>query len=496
MPETTAATLPADTAQAYQRAAEREGPVPVSVKLYQAIGALPDTFKNWAFNTFLLLLYNQVLGMPASLASLALMIALVFDAITDPLVGSFSDGLRSRWGRRHPLMYLSALPLAVSLLCLFSPPAALGEWGLFGWLLCFAVTTRGAMTLFLVPWSALFAELSDDYAERSSIITFRYVMGAVGTVVFAWVTWTYIFPSSESYPVGQLNPQAYPVFALVLAAVVLLSVLLTTILTMGEIKYLRQPLHKSDFGLGSTFRDLLAAVKNRDFMVLFGGLLVSSVLSGIVAAFEIYFHTFFWGFTSEDLRWFTLAIIGALIGSAMIPVIQRHFDKKHILLTAMVFSLVDGVAVISLRLLDILPANGEPLLLQLLIVNEVFRLVALTVTIIMFVSMVADTLDAQELDTGLRQEGVFSAAISFSGKAVSGFGVLITGLLLDYVIGFPQSASPDTVATETVFRLGVVGGIIVPLFYIVPFYMATRYNISRQRHAEIRTALAERYQQS
>ena len=159
-------------------------------------------------------------------------------------------------------------------------------------------------------------------------------------------------------------------------------------------------------------------------------------------------------------------------------------------------SLVDGVAVISLRLLDILPANGEPLLLQLLIVNEVFRLVALTVTIIMFVSMVADTLDAQELDTGLRQEGVFSAAISFSGKAVSGFGVLITGLLLDYVIGFPQSASPDTVATETVFRLGVVGGIIVPLFYIVPFYMATRYNISRQRHAEIRTALAERYQQS
>ena len=98
----------------YVREKTRQGKVPVSTKLVQGVGSIPDTFKNFAFNTFLLFFYNQVLGMSASLASVALGIAVVFDAITDPVIGSISDNLRSKMGRRHPLMYLSALPLAVS----------------------------------------------------------------------------------------------------------------------------------------------------------------------------------------------------------------------------------------------------------------------------------------------------------------------------------------------------------------------------------------------
>ncbi|MCB1844233.1 MAG: MFS transporter, partial [Halioglobus sp.] len=326
----------------YQRSLHRTGRLPVRIKIYQAIGALPDVFKNFAFNTFVLLLYNQILGLPAALASAALLIALVFDAVTDPLVGSYSDRLQSRLGRRHPLMYLSSLPLALSLYCLLIPPDSLGQGALFGWLLVFAVLARGSMTLFLVPWSALFAELSDDYAERSAILTYRFIVGGIGGVAFVLLTWTFIFPSSEQYPQGQLNPEGYASFALFLALAVLVTVLLTTRLTQNQVRYLRQPVSAMPFAVFTPVRDLAQAVRNRDFLVLFVGLLISSVLMGVLAAFEIYFNTFFWGFASEDLRWMTFAIFGGLIGAALIPALQRRFDKKHILLAAMCFSLADG----------------------------------------------------------------------------------------------------------------------------------------------------------
>ena len=84
------------------RAEQRDGPVPVKTKLFQGLGIVPGALKELAFNTFLLLFYNQVLGLPARYASVALLIALIVDAFSDPIVGSFSDNFRHRLGRRHP----------------------------------------------------------------------------------------------------------------------------------------------------------------------------------------------------------------------------------------------------------------------------------------------------------------------------------------------------------------------------------------------------------
>ncbi|WP_299596637.1 MFS transporter [uncultured Microbulbifer sp.] len=471
---------------------ERQQKLSVRIKLFQALGALPDTFKTFAFNTFLLLFYSQVLPLPASTASLALMLSVVLDAISDPLVGSYSDGLKTRLGRRHPLMYASVIPLGLTLYFLFSPPAGLSQTQLFLWLLAFSSASRLAMTFFLVPWSALFAELTDDYHERSAIITYRYVLGALGGVLFIWCSWSFIFPASEAFSKGQLNPEAYDTFALVIALAVSLTALLTTQLTVGWVPRLRQPDKARPFSVGIALRDVRLALANRDFLVLFVGLLLASVLTGVVAGFEIYFHTYFWEFSPDDLRWLSLGGLGALFGAAIVGPLQARFDKKDVLLGSMLFSLTDGLCVVGARLLGFLPENGDPLLLQLLVGNEFLRMASLSVTVILFVSMVADTLDAQELKTGLRQEGVFSSAIAFSGKAVSGVGILVVGFMLDFIIRWPANAVPGEVNPQTVFDLGIFGGLLIPAFYLIPFYFATRYQITRERHAEIKRALAAR----
>lgn len=480
-----------DAPLSYARAAVREGPVPTSSRFYQALGALPDTYKNFAFNTFLLFYYNQVLDLPASMASLAITGALVVDAVTDPLVGAWSDRFRHRLGRRHPFMFASALPLALSLYLVFSPPAALTGTGLTLWLLAFAISVRASMTLFAVPWNALFAEFSDDYAERSAIVTWRYVIGWTGGVIFTFGTWTFIFPSSEQWTPGHLNPDAYGTFALVLAGSVGAAAFLTSWLTRREIPYLRQPSTTETLTAARFFGDVRSALRNRNYLMIILAMFTSFAVAGTNQALELYVNTYFWGLAPEQLRWFTLSIVGAIAAFVSVPTLQLRFDKRAIVLTALAFLVVQGMTVIGLRLTELLPPNGDERLLLLLIVNEIVRVWALTVLSIMVVSMVADTLDEQELDTGRRQEGVFSAAIAFAAKAMSGIGILAGGLLLDHVIAFPRDAEPGAVAEGTIFQLGLVAGIALPAFYVLAWTCYSRYHLTRERHAEIQAALQQ-----
>ena len=105
------------------------------IKFYQGIGAIPDTVKNWVLNTFVLFYYSQLLGLDAFSVSVVLALAMVFDAVTDPVVGAFSDNLQTRWGRRHPIMLAASLPLGLGIFLLFTPPDDVSSSVLIGWLL-------------------------------------------------------------------------------------------------------------------------------------------------------------------------------------------------------------------------------------------------------------------------------------------------------------------------------------------------------------------------
>jgi Na+/melibiose symporter-like transporter len=483
----------------YRREQEREGKVPTSTKMIQGVGAIPDTFKNFAFNTFLLIYYNQVLGLSASMAALALGIAVVFDAITDPMVGSISDNLRSRLGRRHPLMYLSAIPLGLSLYLTFVPPDTLKDAGgylLFSWLLTFSILVRGSMTLFLVPWTALMAELSDDYAERTTIVTYRYLFGWIGGATFTICTYTFIFPSTDAFTPGHLNPAGYPTFAAVLGLLVFFAILFTTHFSRREIRYMNQlSTPATRFSVQRVIAELLMALKNRQFLIVFIAVLVGSAVGGGIGALDIYLNTYFWSLTPEDLRWFQVSIIGAIAAFAIVPWVQARFDKKHILIMTFLFLLFDGIFIINLRFMDVLPANGTDLLLFVLVANSLIRTFVGTVYGIMGASIMADILDYQEYMTGRRQEGMFFSAISFSGKAVSGLGIVIAGLVID-LLAFPQGVMPGDVPEDMIFNLGLVVGVGIPLLYLIPTALFSMYRLTRREHQRIHDELVDRRQRA
>jgi len=480
----------AETAVQYERERKREGKVPVSTKIFQGFGGLSNSHKDFAFNNFLLLYYSQILGLPASTTSIILALCLLADAITDPLVGAYSDNFKSRLGRRHPFMYAAAVPLGLFLFLLFSPPTAASELTLVIWLFALTLATRTAFTFFIMPWNAVAAEFSDDYVERTSIITYRYVVGWIGGVIFSFGMYTFVFTSSEEYPAGQLDPGNYPLFAMITGGLITLWCLVSTHLTRREVPYLLQPVQDTPkFNFMDLASQVLLALSSPNFRLIFLGVLLFAGIAGIGGVFEMYMNTYFWEFKPADLRWFAFSILGAMTAFVLVPLLQQRFQKQQILVTVLTITMVLAMLKVIFRFADIWPDNGDPWLLVCLVIHTSLAAGLLTTAGIMFGSMVADLVDEQEHRVGRRQEGVFSSALGFSAKATSSLGLIIGGFLLDFVIGFPRGTQPGEVAGDILFRLAFTDGIAVPICYFLPIYMLSRYTLTRDRLTAIQAEL-------
>ena len=213
-----------------------------SLKLAYGIGFASRGIKDGLFQLFLFFYFSQVLGLDADLAGLSSLIALIFDAVSDPLVGLISDKWKSsKWGRRHPFMLVSAFPLGVFTWMLFSPPNGLEQSGLFWWLTGFNILVRIALTFFVVPHISLGAELTTDYKERTSVTAYRVLFAAFLSPIVMIIGYTFYFVPTENISNGLLNVDAYPQFALLCGALMTISILISTWTTRKVIPNLPQP---------------------------------------------------------------------------------------------------------------------------------------------------------------------------------------------------------------------------------------------------------------
>jgi len=478
----------------FNRSQRRVGHVPFWIKSAQGFSALPGQHKEWAFEALLLLFYSQILGMSATLAAGVIAISLVFDAISDPMAGAISDSFRSRrLGRRHPLMLASIIPSCVAIFALFSPPQDLDEYFLAAWMLACTVTLRVSFSFFAVPWGAIAAELSEDYAERTIIIAFRMMIGVLGGGLFASFAYLVLFPDSGS---GLFNRTHYAPFAATISGLMFFWMTFSTLATMNQVKYLPQP---SDAVPKIALWDMLVrtaeALKNNYFRTLFIATLIASAVIGTGRVFDVYMNTFFWGFGTGDL---SLLLWGGIFGMVLsiltIKPLQTRFEKRDLILFALSFITVLQILKVSLRFAGWLPENGDPLLLQIFVFQTMLMGYCGSLFLMMYASMMADIADDQELKNGLRQEGIFSGGITFAGKVTSGFGLILGGLLLDLVIVFPKGLQPGEVAQDILIRMAVIDGIIMPALNLIPFLLLLKYKLNRSAVQDIQNQLNARRQ--
>ena len=466
--------------------------VPLSIKLYYGAGSAAEGAKTASFNVFLLFYYNQVLGLPGTLGGVAIFLALCVDAITDPVVGSISDGFHSRWGRRHPFMYAAALPMAVCFVLLFNPPAGLGHAALFAWLAGFAVGVRVSMTFYAIPSDSMIPEITTDYDERTSMVSFRYLFGWMGGLATAQLGYLYFFAPSPLFADGRFNPQAYGHYALAGAAMIFGAILTCALGTHRLIPTLRAPSETAPASLARLKKEVRSVLRNDSYRMLVLGALFAAVAAGFSDVIGLYMNTYFWGFSTAQLAVLVYALaIAVVLAFALARPLTARFEKKRTALGLATLGVLVGPLPVFLRFLGLMPENGRPLLLGVMFVHALF-MVTIVVTIgITVASMIADVVDEHELDTGKRQEGMFVAAIAFVGKSTSGLGGLLAGVGLD-AIDFPRRAAPGAVPAQKLFDLGLIVAPILMVLYLLSLVCLSRYRITRQRHIDTVAALERR----
>lgn len=456
------------------------------VKVFYSLGQVAQS---GGFDTalgFVFFYYSAVLGLSGTLVGAALGISLCFDAVIDPLVGSWSDNIRSRLGRRLPLMLLSAPLMLLSIGLLFAPVAGLSQPLLFAWLTVTCVAVRSFISLFNVPYFALGGELADGYTERSSVVAYRATAGVVAGVLVTALAFSVFFAGNG----GLQRASAYPSFGWTIGGLLFVVALACSFGVRRYAASLPQPA-VSEAALWRRITGEVGEIfRNPSFRMLFFSLVVFYVAFGVNATLNSHAAVFVWKLRPATMQILGYAYLGGILaGITLSPMLARRFEKKTMVLIGVGMVMIVWTAIPSLRAFGLFTATGDATLIPLAL-NGVFVGIGAGFCAIAYPSMMADAADEHELLKGHRREGLYFAGLGFAGKAATGLGAIVGGLVLD-LIGFPNDAAHHTAAiTEPVLaRLMLAHGPLAAVLALGSVAIFLPYAITRARHDQISTRL-------
>lgn len=470
----------------------KAGKLPWSTKLIYGVGTIAFGIKDHGFNALLMIYYNQVLGLPAAWVGAAIMLAMVADAMLDPIVGQWSDNFRSKWGRRHPFMYASVIPVAVFYLLLWFPPAGASHPALFAYLLVMTTITRTFIGVYEIPSTALLAEFTQDYHERTELVSYRYFFGVAGGIVMGIFVFSAIFADDAASSGGLLDQTGYHTYAWIAAPLMATAIFASTIGTHNRISTLVTLPPPERKPLLQTLKEMAGTLFHRVNAPIFIGSIFGSMAGGLYAALTIYMQTYFWQLSSDQIAILTSAgLLGVILALVIALPLSKAFGKKWTTLTLFGITLAGIVAPVALRLLHLFPANGAGSLLPLLFAFQAIVSMSVVAAAILTASMIADATDQIQLTTGRQSEGLLFSAATFIGKTVSGMGVLVSGLLLT-LVGFPDDAKPGVVAQTTVDNLALALTVATFVFTSMALIIMSFYPVTKSDHESAVEALARK----
>ncbi len=469
-------------------------PVDRVTRLSFAAGGIAYGVKGNGYSYFLMLCYGQAFGMPSAQVGLALMLAFVFDAISDPVVGYLSDNTKSPLGRRHIYMYAAALPVAVGYWWLWNPPDALvmadSKTGLFWFLVSIAIGVRLLITFYEIPCTALAAELTTDYDDRTRLLTLRSVMVFAGGVIMAATTLFFIL-DSDATGSSFTDTDGFGRYGFYAALAIFSSIMVCAIGTHRYIPHL----HKANT-TPSSFRkaigDVYETLKNRSLMALFLSQLSGAAAFGVGAALIYYLHGYYWAFEGSQSAMVTASVlVSAFLALFIGPGLSKRTGKRKAAIILGLVALFFALAPVGLRLIGMMPDNGNPAVFVIVLVSTLLEYAAFIAMSALVNSMMADLAEDTELRTGRRSEGVLFAVMSFTRKAVEGVGVMAAALILT-LISFPEGRDPGEVPQDAIDRLGEFYFPVVLVLWSGMVAMMLLYRINRGDHEANLRELAAR----
>lgn len=434
-------------------------------RILYAMGAIAYGIKDNGFSVFLLLYYNQIIGLDAGMVGLMLLLALLLDALIDPAVGHWSDRTRTAWGRRHPWLYASAIPVAGFWLALWMPPEG-SQTAQLIWLLVFATFVRMSLSINEIPSIALTPEMTGDYHERTSILGLRFFFGWFGGLIILALAYG-LFQLADP---DVATSERFRAYAFTGSIVMFLSILISAV---GTHRRYARPMAATVHQ--PSLADMVAALRYRPFLILLLAAFFGFASQGITFALSSFLLAYVWKMGStEQVIYAGTLFIGVLIALVMARQMGVAFGKR---LTTIILALVTGLVGATpyvLLLTGLFPEPGTATALWTYLPIVTLATATGIATMITAASLMADVTTAHEAISGKQQEGVFFAGQFFMQKCVTGVGIFVAGQIL-VLVGFPAQANPATIDPDVVSSLALTYVVAVVILQVATAWAFSRF---------------------
>lgn len=461
------------------------GPLPLRLKLIHGFGAVAFGVKDTGFSFFLLFFYSQVLGMDAGLVSVALLLALLVDAVVDPIIGNLSDRTYSRWGRRLPWLYAAPIPLAFAWVLMWSPPG--GEAPTFLGLLGICVAVRLLLSACEVPSVSLLPEITSDYVERTTLFRFRYLSGWLGGILMMTIAYGFLFTGDG----GLLEQDGYITFGIIGAILMVISVMGSA---LGQHKLVAHlPATKPPpFSLKACFSEIAEAFSERAFLFFAAGGLAAYIAQGLNFSLSNYLNVYVWRLDATSIP----GLSGSVTGLSIYPLVlflsvilmfnivgpmHNHFGKPKSAAIGAICATILTVIPYSALLLGIWPELGSVASLVLIFAFLIVGNALGVVVMVSASSMIAEIVEAYLERTGVRAEGAFYSGNWLVQKCATGLGIFLSGQFLAFA-ALTSDATPDTVAPSVIDSLVILYVATTVVLMLVAAYWLGRFPITREDH--------------
>ena len=453
--------------------------LPFLEKFFYGIGSGSFQLSNDGVKNLANPIYNITLGLSPTLVGLVLMISRIFDAFTDPLVGKWSDDTRTKWGRRRPFIFIGSFLTAGSFIVIWLVPES---WQgqtvpLFTFYLVSMLLFYFCSTIQTVPYHTLGMEMTPDYNERTVVAGYKMMFSFAFSLLLPWV---FRFAQSDVFGGNTMTGMRY--WSFILAGVIIAGGVLPALFVKERYYHLAKDQSKIPF-----WRGIRLTIENKSFLLLTGIIICIGLGFGMVAALGPYiiYYYIYGGDTKTGQE---LVAIGAnafaltaIFSTPFITALSARIGKVRLLYVVIALGIVGSLLTYGLYSKEVPYLS---ILASLLVAPQAAGFWTITG------SMKADICDEDELRHGMRREGMFGSVGNWITKITFSTTFLISGLILQFS-GFDVALKGNQ-TPETLQTMRICFAVIPAFFSLLAVFLLTRYRLTPERMAEIRTILESR----
>lgn len=459
--------------------------VPFGQKIAFGVGMLANQMFPAVLGIFMVVLV-QDLGFPGWMWGTIYFFPRIFDAFTDPIMGFISDNTKSKWGRRRQYVFIGSIIMGLSFIVMWQLYRADGVEYNFYYFMVWSFIFYLGLTLFSVPYVAMGYEMSNDFHERTSIMAVAQWIGQWAWVIAPWF-WVIMYDKSlfESADVATRT------LAVWVGVIFAFCAMVPAIFIKGKSTLHENYSPLSFSTIGASLKEILMSFKEALALKPFRQLCIATFLVfnafNTIAAFSFFIIVYhlFGGDAGAAGIWPTLfGCLGALGTTFLVIPIVTRLSKKVGKKKAFIIS--QGISVIGYIMLWFLFIPGKPYMFIFALPFFSFGIGSLFV---LMMSMTADVIDMDEVNTGLRREGTFGAIYWWMVKF--GFAIAggLSGIIMS-VVGFDSGAA--TQPEGAIEGLRMFFSALPILGTLTAMYVMRNYDVSEERANQTRAELDKR----